>query len=489
MSKSILKATTLIGGSQIVNMIIGLVRSKAVAIILGPAGTGFIGALGSATGLTQRLASLGIANSAVRDIAQAYASNDQERIQLTVSAQRMAVIVTGVFGMLLTLVLARQLSLFTFSTDTYTNEIRLIAVAVFFNIIQEGQTSVIQGTRQIRKLAELSIIGAALSTFVSIPFIYVMGLDGVAPYIVVVAFSQYLVTFYYARQLNIRGVWLGLRAFWYKVRGMVRLGLAFMLGGLASAFATYLIRAYLVRSFDLSGAGLYQAAFGISGVYINVVLQAMGKDFYPRLTAVAYQSDKEAALINEQTEIGVILAAPGLLVTLALAPWIIRLLYSAEYLVAYPILQWMVFGIFLKTVSWPLGYFYVSRGKSQVFFITELVFNILHVAFVILLSSYFGLMGTGVAMLVLYLLYASMMYFLVHKSIGFGWENHLWRKMGALGAIFTISMLLSILEGSWITTLIVLGFALGTGLFALKTVLRIIEVDSWQALWRKLRRK
>lgn len=479
-AKSTLKSTGLIGGSQVINMAIGIIRSKAIALILGPAGTGFIGALQSATALTQQLAGLGIGSSAVRDIAQAHASGDKESLQLTVSAQRMAVIVTGIFGMLLTLVLAPQLSQFTFDTKEYTTAIRLIAIAVFFNIIQGGQASVIQGTRQIRKLAELSIIGGLLSTVVSIPFIYALGLKGVAPYIVVVAFSQYIVTFYYARQLNIRSTWLSLQLFWEKTRGMVKLGLAFMLGGLATAATTYLIRAYLIKDFELSGAGLYQAAFGISGIYINVVLQAMGQDFYPRLTAVAFQPEKEIALINEQTEIGMLLAAPGLLLTLALAPLVIPLLYTSEYMEAYPLLQWMILGVFMRTISWPMGFLFISRAKGNIFFITQVVANLIHLAFLLILIQYLGLLGAGIAFFGLYSLHVIYMYVLIHRENGYQWSLSNLQIIGSLILVFALAFVILSYTSQWLGSSIVCLMAAGIGYFTLRKMMEIMEVESIQ---------
>lgn len=69
----------------------------------------------------------------------------------------------------------------------------------------------------------------------------------------------------------------------------------------------------------MNPAGIYQAAWALSGLFAGFVLGAMGTDFYPRLTALI--RDREAAVraVNEQTEIGILLAVPWLLATLAFA--------------------------------------------------------------------------------------------------------------------------------------------------------------------------
>ena len=49
--RQIMKATSLFGGVQVFQIIIAVVRSKFVAILLGPSGMGIVGLLTSTTGL------------------------------------------------------------------------------------------------------------------------------------------------------------------------------------------------------------------------------------------------------------------------------------------------------------------------------------------------------------------------------------------------------------------------------------------------------
>ena len=48
--------------------------------------------------------------------------------------------------------------------------------------------------------------------------------------------------------------------------------------------AAYTIRLIVLRNAGLEAAGLYQAAWVLGGLYVAFILQAMGADFYPRLT-------------------------------------------------------------------------------------------------------------------------------------------------------------------------------------------------------------
>lgn len=88
----ILKSSALIGGSSVVNIAIGIVRTKAMALLLGPAVIGLFGLYGSIANLTQSIAGMGINSSGVRQIAEAVGSEDAVRIaQTTVVLRRMSI--------------------------------------------------------------------------------------------------------------------------------------------------------------------------------------------------------------------------------------------------------------------------------------------------------------------------------------------------------------------------------------------------------------
>ncbi len=488
-SKSILKSTGLVGGSQVITVLVGLVRAKVIAVVLGPGGTGLIAALQSSTALVQTVLGLGLSKSSVRDIAQAHARGEAEELARTVKTQRRAVLVTGLAGLVATVLLAEPLSRFTFGHEDYAFAIRLLAVAVFFNLIVGGQSALIQGMRRIKDLALLSITGALLSTAIAVPLIYFYREGGIAIYLVVLAAGQYVVAYYFARRIFLQRVPLDWSATWQRAKDMLRLGLGFMGAALATALAGYLIRVFLIRYMGLGAAGLYQAAMGISGIYINVVLQAMGKDFYPRLAAVAHSPEAEIKLINEQTEVGMILAAPGLLFTLALAPVAINVLYTPEYAPAYGLLQWMILGVFIRTISWPMAFVLVARGRSVTYLFAEIGANLVHVVLVVILGEIYGLIGVAMAFFGMYALYLLGMYFLVNRQNGFTWQRRVVRNLWVLSTIFGLSFVLLRFTGPWVGSLLVCGVGLGVSYYALQKVLEILEVESLRALWRMFRNK
>ena len=75
----ILKYTGLFGGVQGINILVGLVRNKLVALILGTMGMGLLALYSSTIKLVGDSTNLGLAISAVRDISAAYESGDRQK--------------------------------------------------------------------------------------------------------------------------------------------------------------------------------------------------------------------------------------------------------------------------------------------------------------------------------------------------------------------------------------------------------------------------
>ena len=77
----VLKFTGLFGGVQGLNVLIGLVRNKFVAILLGPGGMGLVSLFNTTVQLISQATHLGISFSAVRHISEYYDAGDMEKAE------------------------------------------------------------------------------------------------------------------------------------------------------------------------------------------------------------------------------------------------------------------------------------------------------------------------------------------------------------------------------------------------------------------------
>lgn len=64
----ILKSTSIVGGAQGINLLLGIVRVKFAAVLIAPVGVGLVGNFQAVQGVMATLAGFGIQSSAVRDV-------------------------------------------------------------------------------------------------------------------------------------------------------------------------------------------------------------------------------------------------------------------------------------------------------------------------------------------------------------------------------------------------------------------------------------
>jgi len=473
----ILKSTAMIGGSSVVNIALGVVRMKASALFLGPAGVGLFGLYGSVIEVIQSLAGMGLQTSGVRQIADSVGSGDTERIARTVTVLRRMALVLGLLGAAVPIVFARPISHLTFGSYEYAGAVALLSVAVFAREVSGGQTALIQGMRRITELASISILGALFGTVITIPLIYVFRDRGIVPSLVCVGLVTLLASWWYSRRVVVRTPALTVSQVASESGELLKLGFVFMASGFLTMGAAYAIRIIVVRVAGIDAAGLYQSAWTLGGLYAGFILQAMGADFYPRLTAVARNHPECNRLVNEQAQVSLLLAGPGVLASLTLAPLVIAVFYSPKFAAAAIILRWVSVGMLLRIIAWPMGFIVVAKGARTIFLLVEIAATVVHVGLGWLLVSRFGVAGAGMAFAGLYVWHGLLVYVIVTRLSGFRWSAAN-LKMGMMYLPLTIIVFgASYVLPMWLAAVLGVAAVVGTGIHSARMLVRLVPLN------------
>lgn len=358
----ILKSSALLGSSSAVIAVVGLLRNKAIALILGTGGAGWWTLCWSISELARTIAGVGLNNSGVRQIAEAVGTGDHQKIARTVVTLRRVSVVLGVLGAIGLCALCVPVAQWWFKDREQAGLVALVALTVLFNTISQGQIALIQGMRRIGDYARNSLFGAVLGTAVSIPLIYILyRLKWNPPLIVALALvgatlMTVLSSWWFARKIKLEVVSLSRQEITTEARGLLKLGFVFMLSGVMTQGVMSLVNIILMNRMDEEAVGLYGQAWLLSGYLAGFVFQAMGTDYYPRLTAVAHNHPECNRLVNEQAEVGMLLAGPALLATQVFAPWLLHLAASGKFLPATEVLRWFCLGMLLRAFSWPMAF-------------------------------------------------------------------------------------------------------------------------------------
>ena len=170
--KKILYATSIFGGVQVLVVIIGIIKSKFIAVILGSIGFGIIGLLQSSLTLITSLTNFGLRISSVQFLSKLTKIEDEKKISETITIIKRLVWFTGLLGALITWIFSSYISELTFGNLKYSIFFKWLSVTLLLNQISIGQNAILQSFRKINLLAKSTLLGNFSSLIFIIPIYY-----------------------------------------------------------------------------------------------------------------------------------------------------------------------------------------------------------------------------------------------------------------------------------------------------------------------------
>jgi len=450
---SILKSSAMLGGARVLTMLLGIGRIKVLAVLLGPMGVGLFGTYEIILQTVLYITGLGIWASGVRQVAQARGTKDTSRIGKTVLTLRRLSWVVGILGSIILAMLCLPISRLTFKTGDYAFGLLLLSPAILLTSLFAADTALLRGMKHISDLARLTVITACINAVGIIVSVALLGERGIVPALLANAFMNLLAGRWFARQIEIPYFIETWKKSLLESGIFIRLGIALTGTLLVSNLVTYLTRTLIARNLGLEAVGVYLCAFSLSGKFIGFILDAMRLDLYPRLSAVADDNEALNRLINQQTEIVLLIAMPGLLATLALAPWLIRLFYSEAFMGATMLLHWFIFGCLFRVIWAPMGYLRLAKGKGLIYFLSEAFINGVHLILIYMLLKSFSIIGVAYAYSIFNILYTLMLVVISKRLSSFRWTKKTATLLFGFVILTVMVLLTSRYIGEWKTAI------------------------------------
>ena len=421
--RNIFKATSLFGGVQVYRILVEIIKSKFVAVLLGPVGMGIQGLYQSAIQLIQSLSSFGLSQSAVRDVSEANGSEDSQRIGLTVAVVKRLVWLTGSLGLGATIVLSPILSKVTFGNYDYTIPFIFLSSILLLDQLSAGRNVVLQGMRKLKFLAKSTVLGSTIGLVFSVPLYYLLGVQGIVPTLILNSITMLCLSWYFAKKVDVEEVEVSNSQTIDKGKSMLKMGLAMSISGIMVTLTSYLLRGFIRYEGGTEQVGLYAAGFMLLNAYVGMVFNAMATDYYPRLSAVNKDNDKCSEFINQQGEIATLIIAPILLSCIIFMPFIIKIIYSDEFLQANDYILWAVSGMMFKTLSWVVSFVFLAKAEARLFIVNEVITNVYSFGLSVLGYHLYGLSGLGIAFMLTYLIYSVQVYLIARKRYAFSFSS------------------------------------------------------------------
>ncbi len=404
--RSILKATSIFGGTQLLQIGVGLVRTKLVAILIGSAGLGLSSLYLSSITMYCTIFGLGINISVVRDLSKAYDEGDMQRFSQVVKVFRRLLLVLSIAGTAAVILMSPQLSEWSFKTADHVSDFCALSLIVLLQLLSQGNSAVLVGMRRIKDLAASSLIKSVAALVIIVPFFYFWGLKGVVPGLVASTAIDYLVTWLYVRRIELPSYPITRSDMSTTGLPLVKLGAAMVIAQLLGSVSGYGINIVITRWGGLSDLGLYIAGIGMTAKAVELVFAAMSADYFPRLVTSLSDRERMNNTINRQSEILLYLCVPLLALMMVGAPLIISMLLTAEFQCMQHFIRVLCLGMIFKAASYALGYVVLAQGNKKIYLLLEGIYgNVMNLILAVGMYYFWGLTGLAWSFVVGYVLY------------------------------------------------------------------------------------
>ena len=404
--RQILRTSAVTGAAAILTNLIGIVRLKAVALILGPVGVGLIGLLTNFVTVVANIAGLGLNASGVREVANAEAGGGDKLLTATIAALVACTAVLAALATAAVWLLRDPVAQWLQLGPGGARDIGWLSLAAGLSVLAALPLTLLNGFRHIRALATVQVAAALLGTIAGLACLAAWGSKGLIAYVIAGPAAGVVAGFAMGKKLRLGQVPNARRELVSgQAKQMIRLGFAFMLSGLALSVAVLLVRTTIKGALGNVALGLFAAAWTISSTYVGVVLQAMAADFYPRLSAIIADKEAVSRIVGEQVETAMLMATPILLLTLGFAPFVLQIAYSSAFTDAADLLRWQILGDVFKIMAWPFAMALLAARRSWAYWSIETMTAVLLAMFVWLAVDRLGLEAAGFGYLAMYLFY------------------------------------------------------------------------------------
>ena len=257
--RSILKATSIFGGTQIFQMLIQLVRAKFVALLVGAAGMGLSSIYMSSLTVVITFFGMGICTSVVRDLSKANDEGDEDKFALIIKVFEKMLLALSCLGTLFVICTSFLFSNWTFGSNEHSGDYCFLSLIVLFSLLSQGNNARLVGKRKIKELAICSLYGSIATLLTSVPFFYFLRLDGVVPGLVVSTIAGYIISLYYAKKVKIPQIsvnWRDVRQYGLSI---LSLGFTMVIASLLGNITVYLINLFITRLGGIEDLGFFNA--------------------------------------------------------------------------------------------------------------------------------------------------------------------------------------------------------------------------------------
>lgn len=411
----IVKVFSLTSISTLVKMCTGLVSVKIVASIIGPAGVALVGQLNNFSTIALSLATGGINSGITKYIAE-YKSDASKVKQYLATAFRITVVCSLLVGLVL-LLLCKQLSSLIMMTPQYWYVFAIFGITITFYGLNNMLVSVVNGYKQFNKYVKVNVVSSIFGVAFTVALVLALGLPGALISAVTFQSTMIFVSVLMLRKLEwLRKDWLVGKFKRTIASQYFRYALMTLLSAFLVPISQMLLRGYVISEISITEAGWWEGMNRISNMYLMVITSSFSVYYLPRLSEISDRIELRHEIFKCYKVIVPLLLA-GFTVIYFLRFFIVKLLFTHEFMPMTQLFIWQMAGDFFKICSWLLAFLMVAKSMTKAYISTEIIFTLSYILLGYTFIRFDGIVGLCRAYLTNYVLYLAVLTFMFRKLL------------------------------------------------------------------------
>jgi len=390
--------------------------NKILAIYVGPTGYAALGQFQNAVQMITTFAS-GAINTGVTKYTAEYHDDELKQQAVWRTAGTITLICSILSGIIIA-IFNRQLAIWFLQDSSYGSVFVWFAATLVLFTFNTLFLAILNGKKEIILYVVANIAGSFLTLIVMIIMVIQYNLYGALVSLAIYQSISFFVTFYLCH----RAAWFNIYSFFGKIDKKTAINLGkFTIMALTSAICVPLshifIRNHLGNTLGWEAAGYWEAMWRFSSAYLMLVTSILSVYYLPRFSELQDRKEIRREIINGY-KIIIPIALFGGATIYFLRKYIVELLFSFEFIAIIDLFLWQIIGDFIKILSWLLGYIILSKAFLKIYILSEIIFSLSFVLFIVSMVNHFGIKSTVFSHAINYMLHIIFMFFaLKYKDV------------------------------------------------------------------------
>lgn len=375
LNSQLIKVSSFTSISTFIKIVATFISAKVLAVFTGPAGVALLGQLTNFITILIQVSTAATGTGIVKLTGEYKDDKSQLKkvidTSFTINLLFSIVILIGIF------IFQNQLTLFVFNDLKYKWLLYFIAVGTPFIAVNNFILSVISGLQHFKKYVIINIFASIISVLLTVFLVYFYTIDGALLAYVLTQTVIFFVSLFYSKSVQ----WKENIAFQIDktiVKKLSHFSLYVIVSAFCFPFAQILVRNLIIDRLGIDSAGIWEGTNRISSMYLLLISSAIGVYFFPKISSVTNSKEVKNELNFAFKIFGSATIIAGLLLLL-LKSFIIPLVLSNKFLPINEILIFQVLGDVFLIAKMLLSMVLLSRAKTKIMIIFEIIFTLIYV--------------------------------------------------------------------------------------------------------------